>query len=118
MLWHAALLFTSTHALNVIVATAVRGPVKSPDSLLPAQAILNVPYEGLVEAQEAWSRKMLEFIGLPWDPRCLDFHLTERVVRTASATQVRQPIYTSSIGRWRAYEPLLGPLLAELSLST
>jgi hypothetical protein len=52
---------------------------------------------------------------LSWEPRCLDFHQTERVVRTASAVQVRKPIFTSSIGRWRAYQPFLGPLLAELA---
>ena len=45
---------------------------------LPENSILDVPYEELVEGQEAWSRKMLAFIGLPWDPRCLDFHLTNR----------------------------------------
>jgi hypothetical protein len=50
-----------------------------------------------------------------WDQRCLDFHRTERAVRTSSAAQVRRPIYASSIGRRHAYGPLLEPLLAELS---
>jgi tetratricopeptide (TPR) repeat protein len=86
--------------------------------VLPAGRILDVSYEETVADLEGAARRILSHCGLPWDPRCLDFHLTERVVRTASATQVRQPIYTSSIGRWRAYEPMLGPLLAELSLST
>jgi hypothetical protein len=54
---------------------------------------------------------MLEFIGLPWDPRCMDFHRTERTVITASKWQVRQPLHHSSIGRWRNYEKFLGPLL-------
>jgi tetratricopeptide (TPR) repeat protein len=80
-------------------------------STLPENAILDVPYEGLVEDQEAWSRKMLEFIGLPWDPICLDFHRTERAVITASKWQVRQRISKSSVGRWRNYERFLGPLL-------
>ena len=80
-------------------------------SVLPENAILDVPYEGLVEDQEAWSRKMLEFIGLPWDPICLEFHRTERAVITASKWQVRQKISKSSVGRWRHYEKFLGPLL-------
>jgi tetratricopeptide (TPR) repeat protein len=85
--------------------------------VLPTGRILDVSYEETVADLEGAARRILGYCGLPWDPRCLDFHLTERVVRTASATQVRRPIYTGSIGRWRAYEPSLGPLLAELSLS-
>jgi tetratricopeptide (TPR) repeat protein len=85
--------------------------------VLPTERILDVSYEDTVGDLEGAARRILSHCGLPWDPRCLNFHLTERVVRTASATQVRQPIYASSIGRWRAHEPLLGPLLAELSLS-
>jgi tetratricopeptide (TPR) repeat protein len=79
-------------------------------SLLPASALLEVPYEALVEDQEGWSRRMLEFIGLPWDPKCLDFHNTDRVVITASRWQVRQRISSASVGRWRNYEKHLGPL--------
>lgn len=52
--------------------------------------------------------------GQSKDPRCLDFHRTERPVRTASATQVRKPVYKSSVGRWRPYEAFLAPLLKEL----
>jgi tetratricopeptide (TPR) repeat protein len=85
--------------------------------VLPAGRILDVSYEDTVGDLEGAARRILAHCGLPWDPRCLDFHRTERVVRTASATQVRQPIYRSSIGRWRAYEPWLGPLLAELHRS-
>jgi tetratricopeptide (TPR) repeat protein len=80
-------------------------------SVLPEDAILDVSYEGLVDDQEAWSRKMLEFIGLPWDPRCLDFHETRRAVITASKWQVRQKITSTSVLRWRNYEKFLGPLL-------
>ena len=80
-------------------------------SSLPENVILEVPYEGLVHDQEVWSRRMLEFIGLPWDPRCMDFHRTERTVITASKWQVRQALQHSSIGRWRNYEKFLGPLL-------
>jgi tetratricopeptide (TPR) repeat protein len=80
-------------------------------SVLPEDAILDVSYEGLVDNQEEWSRKMLEFIGLPWDPRCLDFHETRRAVITASKWQVRQKITGSSVLRWRNYEKFLAPLL-------
>jgi hypothetical protein len=52
---------------------------------------------------------------LDWDERCLSFHKTDRFVRTASATQVRQPLYGSAVGRWRVYEEFLAPLLAELN---
>jgi predicted O-linked N-acetylglucosamine transferase (SPINDLY family) len=85
-------------------------------STLPREAILDVPYEALVNDQEAWSRKMLEFIGLPWEPRCLDFYQTSRTVITASKWQVRQKITGSSVGRWRHYEKYLGPLQRLLEL--
>ena len=78
--------------------------------VLPATRLLEVPYEGLVADQEGWSRRMLEFIGLPWDPRCLNFQETDRIVITASKWQVRQKIHTRSAGRWRNYEKHLGPL--------
>ncbi len=54
---------------------------------------------------------MIEFLGLEWDPACLEFHANRRVVRTPSLVQVRQPIHTRSVGRWRNYEPYLRPLL-------
>jgi hypothetical protein len=76
----------------------------------PQDAILHVPYEGLTDDLEGWSRKMLEFAGVPWDERCLNFHLTERKVGTASNWQVRQKIHKTSVARWRNYEKYLGPL--------
>jgi Flp pilus assembly protein TadD len=79
---------------------------------LPPQILLEVPYEQLVADQEKWTRRMLEFVGLPWDDHCLDFHLTQSIVRTASYWQVRQQLYHSSIGRWRNYEEYIGPLLS------
>jgi tetratricopeptide (TPR) repeat protein len=79
-------------------------------SALPDHVILDVPYEDLVDHPETWSRKMLEFVGLPWDPRCLNFHKTNRTVITASKWQVRQAITRASVGRWRNYEKFLGPL--------
>ena len=81
-------------------------------ALLPPSALLEVPYEGLIADQEGWTRRMLDFIGLPWDPACLEFEKTSRVVITASKWQVRQRISTASLGRWRNYEPHLAPLKA------
>jgi len=79
--------------------------------VLPAQSLLEVPYEELIADQEGWTRRLLDFVGLPWDPRCLEFHRTERVVITASKWQVRQKLHSASAGRWRHYERHLGPLL-------
>ena len=80
-------------------------------SALPAGTLLEVPYAELVADQETWSRRVIEFIGLEWDPRCLDFHEIERPVLTASSWQVRQRIYTSSVARWKNYRKFIGPLL-------
>lgn len=79
-------------------------------SVLPSHALLEVPYEGLVQDLELWTRRMLEFIGLPWDERCLEFHRSQRTVTTASRWQVRQKINSGSVGRWRNYAKHLGPL--------
>ena len=86
-------------------------------AVLPPTAVLEVPYEALVEDQERWTRRILEFIGLPWDPQCLEFHRTDRVVITASRWQVRQTISAGSIGRWRNYERFLAPLRPLASLA-
>ncbi|HEY6451431.1 MAG TPA: tetratricopeptide repeat protein [Steroidobacteraceae bacterium] len=80
--------------------------------VLPRDVLLELPYEELVAGLEAWSRTMLDFIGLPWDPRCLEFDRTARTVITASKWQVRQKISSASVGRWRHYEPFIGPLRA------
>jgi tetratricopeptide (TPR) repeat protein len=85
-------------------------------STLPS-AILDVPYEGLVATPEVWSRKLIDFLGLEWDDRCLAFYENERPVYTPSFWQVRQPIYASSIGRWRHYAKHLGPLFDALEMS-
>ena len=74
--------------------------------------LLEVPYEGLVTDPEQWTRRMLDFVGLPWDPLCLQFHDNPRAVITASRWQVRQKINARSVGRWRNYERHLGPLRA------
>jgi tetratricopeptide (TPR) repeat protein len=83
--------------------------------VLPKGRILDVRYEDVVADLESQARRILDHCGLVWDPRCLEFHRTERPVRTASAAQVRQPIYQGSVGRWRVYEPDLGPLLTALN---
>jgi tetratricopeptide (TPR) repeat protein len=77
---------------------------------LPPDTMLEVPYEALIEDTEGWTRRMLDFIGLPWDPGCLEFHSTDRVIITASKWQVRQQISASSVGRWRNYQQYLAPL--------
>ncbi|HWZ61600.1 MAG TPA: sulfotransferase [Steroidobacteraceae bacterium] len=85
--------------------------------VLPPGTILDVPYAELVREPERWTRRILEFLGLPWDERCLEFHRTARPVITASAWQVRQKVYRTSMQRWRNYEKFIGPLrsLADLS---
>jgi len=80
-------------------------------AVLPPGSILDVPYAELVADQQAWTRKILDFLGLEWDERCLNFHETKRQVVTASAWQVRQKIYKHSVARWRNYEKFIGPLL-------
>ena len=73
-------------------------------------------YESVVEDIEAEARRILDFIGLPWDPACLEFYKTKRPVRTASVNQVRQPIYKTSAGRWKKHEAQLQPLLSALGI--
>jgi tetratricopeptide (TPR) repeat protein len=78
--------------------------------LLPADRLLDVPYEGLLDDLEGWSRRMLEFLGLPWDAGCLEFQNTPRSVSTFSKWQTRQRISHSSVGRWRHYASAIEPL--------
>ena len=83
-------------------------------SVLPAK-MLEVRYEDVVADQEGQSRRVVEFCGLEWNDACLRFHETERQVKTASLWQVRQPIYRTSIGRWRNFERHLAPLVEALN---
>lgn len=76
--------------------------------------MLEVQYEELVADLEGQSRRLIDFLGLEWDPACLAFHKTDRQIMTASHWQVRQPLYASSVGRWRAYRKHLGPMIAAM----
>jgi tetratricopeptide (TPR) repeat protein len=84
-------------------------------SVLPPGRILEVRYEDVVADLERESRRMLAHVGLPWHGACLNFHEHRRAVRTASVTQVRQPLYSSSIGRWQRFATQLEPLRALLA---
>ncbi|MEF2250806.1 tetratricopeptide repeat-containing sulfotransferase family protein [Ralstonia solanacearum] len=83
-------------------------------TVLPPERFIEVDYEAVVDDLEGEARRLIDFLDLPWDPACLNFHDNRRVVRTASLNQVRQPIYTTSKGRWHAYADYLGPLLEAL----
>jgi tetratricopeptide (TPR) repeat protein len=87
-------------------------------SVLPAGCMLDVHYEELVSDFDAQVARMLDFCGLAWDEKCRTFHRTSRLVNTASVSQVRQPLYNSSVGRWRRFEKHLGPLLQELKIQS
>jgi tetratricopeptide (TPR) repeat protein len=82
--------------------------------VLPAP-LLEVDYEETVADLEGVARRLVAWCGLAWEPACLAFHETRRPVRTASVTQVRQPIYKKSVARWKHYENALGALFAQLS---
>jgi tetratricopeptide (TPR) repeat protein len=78
--------------------------------VLPEDFILEMPYDQVVEDVEGQTRRMLEFVGLPFEESCLKFYENDRPVRTASLAQVRKPIYKSSVARWKRFEKHLGPL--------
>lgn len=79
------------------------------DQLYPGR-ILAVDYEEMIEHQEAESRRLIEFCGLDWEDNCLKFHKTKRIIKTASFLQARQPIYKTSMHRWKNYSRRLGKL--------
>jgi len=84
--------------------------------VLPAHAFLEVQYEDVVADPETNARRVIDFLELEWDPRCLKFHESDRPVKTASVSQVRKPIYKTSVERGRRYGDKLNPLLAALGL--
>jgi len=83
------------------------------DRVLPGK-VLRIQHEQLVADLESHVRHMLEFLGLPFEPACLEFYKTERSVRTASSEQVRMPIFKEGTDQWRNFEPWLGPLRTAL----
>ena len=83
-------------------------------AILAPGTMHEIHYERLVADFEGEMRKLLDFCGLTWDPRCLAFHETTRTVTTASLAQVRTPLYSSAVGRARNYAPWLGALRAAL----
>ncbi len=76
--------------------------------------VLDVRYEDMIADLESVARRVVAFLGLEWEPACLEFHRNERPVRTASLSQVRQPIYRHAVGRWRHYQKALRPLFDRL----
>ena len=84
------------------------------ESVLPKK-MLRVSYEDLIDNQEKVSKKMIDFCQLDWEEECLNFHSTKRAVNTASAVQVRKPIYKTSVNLWEKYKNNLNPLITELS---
>jgi hypothetical protein len=79
------------------------------DAVLPGR-VLRVLYEDVVDDIEGNVRRILEFCGLEFLPSCIQFHLTERTIRTASSEQVRQPLYREGLAQWTNYQPWLNPL--------
>jgi hypothetical protein len=84
------------------------------DAVLPGQ-VLRVEHEDVVDDLEGNVRRILDFCGVAFEPQCVEFHKTERSIRTASSEQVRRPIFKEGIDQWRNFEPWLGPLKEVLS---
>ena len=84
------------------------------EAILPPGVMMTVVYEEVVADVEKAARAIVDFIGVPWDPACLAFHESSRPVRTASVVQVRKPVYTSSVDRWRRYGTEIQPLIDAL----
>jgi tetratricopeptide (TPR) repeat protein len=113
-------LFTGHHAYAYDLAElgryhrAYRSLMEHWRQVLPEGMMIDLRYEELVGDLEGQARRLLDHCDLPWNDACLSFHSTDRAVRTASATQVRQPIYKSSVGRWKPAPQLLQPLVEAL----
>ena len=113
--------FNDGHAYSAKLTDAARHYAEYQRLMAHWQSVLpdrihTVDYEAMVGDQEATTRGLLEFLGLDWDPACLQFHKVERTVLTASTWQVRQPLYTRSKGRWANYERHLGDVRRILKL--
>jgi hypothetical protein len=86
-------------------------------TVLP-ERMIEIDYEATVSDLETVARRLIVACGLDWEPACLAFHRTQRPVRTASVTQVRQPVYTQSVARWNQYQSDLAELFAGLPAET
>ncbi|CAM5776349.1 hypothetical protein LMIY3S_05483 [Labrys miyagiensis] len=89
------------------------GLMREWQALFPG-SVLDVHYEDTVQDLEASARRILDFLELPWNPAVLDFTQSERGVATVSKWQVRQPLYSTSVNRWKAHEKNLAPLIDAL----
>ncbi len=103
-------LFDLAHYYNAYQTLAAHWEAK-----MPADRLFSVDYETLIAEPEPTIKRLLAFFELDWDPHCLQFHRTVRPVKTASAAQVRKPLYRSSVGRWEPYKEHLKPLIEGLS---
>jgi len=81
------------------------------EKVLPEGFMTTVVYEDVVADTEKEAKRLIEFLGLPWNDKCVDFHKSDRPVKTASVAQVRKPIYKTSVQRWKKYGPGLQPLV-------
>jgi tetratricopeptide (TPR) repeat protein len=100
------------------IATAYREYLRLADhwqKVIPADRFLDVSYEDLVSNQDTITRQIVEFCGLPWDDACLTPEKADRSVTTPSIWQVRQPLYTNSIARWKRFEPWIPEFVELLS---
>jgi hypothetical protein len=81
------------------------------EKVLPEGVLITVDYEDVVADTEKEARRLIDFLGLPWNDKCVDFHKSDRPVKTASVAQVRKPIYNTSVKRWKKYGDGLQPLV-------
>ncbi len=86
------------------------------DNVLPGKT-LAVAYEHTIQDRELQARRMLDWIGLPWGENCLDHTQAEGIVRTASVSQARQPLYLNSVARWKKYDQFLAGVFQQISQS-
>jgi hypothetical protein len=81
-----------------------------------AGRMLTIHYHQMIEAPEETARKLVAWAGLPWNDACLDHRNSDARIRTASLSQARKPIYRSSVGRWRNYDPYLSEVFAKVAM--
>ena len=87
------------------------------EKVLPEGFMTTVVYEDVVADTEKEARRLIDFLGLPWNDKCVDFHKSDRPVKTASVAQVRKPIYKTSVKRWKKYGAGLQPLIDAVAAS-